>query len=119
MDDELKPVPIICGMDRWSHEFWYGSLNLCLKCRQKAEEMPKKKAEKKITDFLKTKRSKKDLEVALSVLREFKSCESMDEFLGISLGAWAKLEQLEEFLEHLTSGKELRTDTKEYMQEKP
>jgi hypothetical protein len=67
-----------------------------------------------ITDFLKTKRSKDELRVALDVLREFKGCESMEEWVGIMFSAWAKLEQLEEFLDHLVNGAELREDTKRY-----
>lgn len=65
-----------------------------------------------ITDFLRTERSMSELESALAIVREFKGCESQDEWLNISFVAWAKLEQLEEFLEHLVEGKELAQDTK-------
>ena len=68
-----------------------------------------------ITDFLKTGYTKQDLETTLQVLKYFKSCESTEEWLGITFGAWAKLEQLEEYLEHLVNGKELQPDTIEYM----
>lgn len=60
-----------------------------------------------IIDFLKTKTPKKDLAIALKVLREFKKCESSSEWLWIPFAAWAKLEQLEEYLDHLANGKEL------------
>ena len=72
---------------------------------------------KKITDFLKTKTSKQDLSVALKVLREFKSCESKEEWLEIQFAAWAKLEQLQEFLEHLVEDRELEEDTVEYIKQ--
>jgi hypothetical protein len=68
-----------------------------------------------ITDFLKTKRPKKDLKITLEVLKEFKSCESWDEYLEIWFSAWAKLEQFEEYLEHLVNGKPLQQDTIDYM----
>lgn len=68
-----------------------------------------------ITDFLKTNRSKADLEIALTVLREFKENESAEEYFGIWFMAWAKFEQLQEFLEHLVEGKKLQQDTIEYM----
>ncbi len=71
----------------------------------------------KITDFLKTETSKEELTIALKVLREFKACESENEWLWISGLAWTKLEQLEEFLVHLVEGKELEEDTKRYMNE--
>jgi hypothetical protein len=79
--------------------------------------MPAETAPKKITDFLQTKRSKLELRTALAVLREFKECESMEEWLGISFSAWAKLEQLEEFLAHLVEGAPLLPDTLAYMEE--
>lgn len=68
-----------------------------------------------ITDFLKTTRSKDELNHALEVLREFKGCESQDEWLMISFAAWAKLEQMEEFLAHLVEGAPLADDTVAYM----
>jgi len=68
-----------------------------------------------ITDFLKTARSKDELKHALEVLREFKECESQEEWLAIWSGAWAKLEQLEEFLSHLVEGAPLADDTVAYM----
>lgn len=68
-----------------------------------------------ITEFLKTKRSKNELASALAVLREFKGCETEEEWLAIPFAAWAKLEQLEEFLSHLVEGADLNKDTKEYL----
>lgn len=67
-----------------------------------------------ITDFLDTKRPKKQLQEALEVLKEFKKCESQEEWLMIQFAAWTKLEQLEEFLEHLVNGKKLESDTVKY-----
>jgi len=71
-----------------------------------------------IIDFLKTKRSKEELKIALEILREFKTCESDGEWLGIPFRAWSKLEQLEEYLEYLVESKLLREDTIDYMIEK-
>ena len=68
-----------------------------------------------ITDFLKTDRSKEELVVALDVLREFKGCESGEEWLSAPFISWVKLEQLQEFLEHLCEGKDLADDTKAYI----
>ena len=68
-----------------------------------------------ITDFLKTARSKDELKHALEILREFKASESQEEWVAIPFVAWAKLEQLEEFLAHLVDGDPLANDTVEYM----
>lgn len=68
-----------------------------------------------ITDFLKTERNPDDLKVALNALREFKECHTDKEWLGIDFAAWAKLDQLEEFLSHLVDGVDLADDTKEYI----
>jgi len=68
-----------------------------------------------ITDFLKTQTKKEKLEAALEVLREFKAGESQEEWLFVPFAAWAKLEQLEEFLAHLVEGAELADDTKAYI----
>lgn len=70
----------------------------------------------KITDFLKTGTSVESLETALKVIREFKSCESNEEWLFVPFMAWSKLEQLQEYLEHLVEGKPLAADTIAYMQ---
>jgi hypothetical protein len=70
-----------------------------------------------ITDFLKTKISKTKLKNTLEVLKKFKQCESLEEWMGITFMAWAKLEQLEEFLEHMVNNKELKEDTIEYMKQ--
>lgn len=68
-----------------------------------------------ITDFLKTRRSIDELSLALDVLNEFKECESQKEYLEIPFYAWAKFEQLEEFLLYLVEGKPLAKDTIEYI----
>ena len=54
-----------------------------------------------IEDFLKTKRDKKDLKIALEVIREFKSHESREEWLAYPILTWVKLEKLEGYLEEL------------------
>lgn len=64
-----------------------------------------------ITDFLKLKISKKDLAKALDILKKFKDCESVGEWLSCSFQSWIKLEQLEEFLEYLVNKKPLKEDT--------
>lgn len=64
-----------------------------------------------IVDFLQTPRTKEELRLALEVLREFKACESEDEWNVTPFAAWAKLEQFEEFLGHLAEGSSLRPDT--------
>ena len=55
-----------------------------------------------LKDFLKTERSVEDLKTALSVIREYKKCESQEEYLSIFFSTWERLEELEEFLETLT-----------------
>ena len=64
-----------------------------------------------ITNFLKTTRTKEELKTALEVLREFKGCQSQEEWLTITVFEWIKLEQLEEFLAHLADGEPLADDT--------
>ena len=71
-----------------------------------------------ITDFLRTTRTKEELATALQVLREFKGCESGKEYLFIPFIAWTKLEQLEEFLDHLVNGAQLKDDTLAYIKSK-
>ena len=68
-----------------------------------------------ITDFLQTARPKAELATALDVLREFKDGESNEEYLGVLFMAWAKLEQLEEFLDHLVNGIPLKDDSVAYL----
>ena len=68
-----------------------------------------------ITDFLQTKRSREELKTTLEIIREFKAHESNEEYLAIPIAAWAKLEQLEEFLAHLVEGKRLQPDTLSYI----
>jgi hypothetical protein len=62
----------------------------------------KKKEATKLEDFLKTKRDKGELKIALEVIRDFKSYESPGEWLHVPFLAWRKLEQLEEYLVFLT-----------------
>lgn len=69
--------------------------------------------EKGIISFLETNRPKKELKLALEVIREFKDYESRHEWLHIPFVAWTKLEQLEEFLKFLTGEGELKKDTLE------
>lgn len=64
-----------------------------------------------ITDFLDTDTSKDDLAIALRVLREFKECESGEEWLMTPFVTWAKLEQMEKFLAHMVEGAALPEDT--------
>lgn len=68
-----------------------------------------------ITDFLKTQRSVDELSLALDVLNDFKKCESQKECIEIPFYAWAKFEQLEEFLLYLVEGKPLEKDTIKYI----
>lgn len=71
--------------------------------------------EPRITDFLTLDIPSADLEATLRVLRQFKECESQLEWLAISFGAWSKLEQLEEFLDHRVNGTPLKPDTLAYI----
>ena len=64
-----------------------------------------------LIDFLKTKRTKEELQLTLDVLREFLDCESTAEYHAIPFEAWAKLEQFYEFLAHLAEGRSLEGDT--------
>jgi len=68
-----------------------------------------------ITDFLETTRSKEELATTLSVVREFKSHESEHEWVSIPIVAWAKLEQLEEYLAYLVEGAPLEQDTIDFI----
>lgn len=72
-----------------------------------------------IIDFLKTKRSLEELRAALDILREFKKCESTEEYLAVPFSAWIKLEQLEEYLAHLALGEPLKADTLAQIEGKP
>ncbi len=69
-----------------------------------------------IINFLNTKTPKEDLEITLRVIREFKNNESALEWGAIPFAAWAKFEQLQEYLEFLVEGKQLEKDTLEYIQ---
>lgn len=53
--------------------------------------------------FLKTTKSRADLCIALDVLMEFKDCENAGEWMMTPFAAWAKLEQLQDYLCLLTS----------------
>lgn len=64
-----------------------------------------------LIDFLKTQHTKEELATTLDVLRAFRNCESDNEYLTIDFAAWAKLEQLQEYLEHLVEGSDLKDDT--------
>lgn len=68
-----------------------------------------------IIDFLKSERTPDELKLALEVLREFKECESASEWGVIPFACWSKLEQLEEFLDHLANNAPLEADTLERM----
>ena len=52
-----------------------------------------------LADFIKTSRTNKELEMALSVIKDFKKCESIEEFMNDVLVSWQKLEMLEKMLE--------------------
>lgn len=67
-------------------------------------------------DFLKTATPKDKLAAALDVLREFKRCESDEEYAHRPFIAWAVFEVLEEYLDHLVDGKPLKPDTIAYIQ---
>lgn len=69
-----------------------------------------------ITDFIKTERPIAELAVALAVIREFKNCENDVEWVAVPFFAWAKLEQLEEFLAHKVDGEPLAADTLAYIE---
>ena len=71
-----------------------------------------------LIDFLNTRRSKEELETALNVIREFKGNEGSEEWLYCPGVAWAKLEQLEEYLDHLVNGVPLEYDTLEQLGKK-
>jgi hypothetical protein len=71
-----------------------------------------------VIDFLQTKTSKEELSSALKVLREFKKCESEEEWMRTLFIAWIKLEQLEEYLAHLVEGAPLNEDTTKYLEGK-
>ncbi len=80
-------------------------LAICPECQFEEGEhsLTCKRNTMSLIDFIKTKRSKEDLKIALEVLTEFKSNESHEEWALTPFMAWAKLEQLEEYLEHLVN----------------
>ena len=71
-----------------------------------------------ITDFLKTKRPKEELKIALDILREFKMDRNAIFYNVNRPKKWMKLEQLEEFLAHLVDGEPLEEDTIAHMSRK-
>ena len=70
-----------------------------------------------LIDFLKTKRTKTELQTALDVIRDFKANESPDEWGMVPFACWVKLEQLQEYLAHLAESKLLKPDTIAFMKE--
>lgn len=54
-------------------------------------------------DFINTKRSTAELETALEVLREFKACESKEEYIVIPFEGWGMFEAYEKFLEEMVN----------------
>ena len=56
--------------------------------------------------FLETKRSRQDLEAALSVIEEFKQLETTVEYMLQPFSLWVRLEQLEDYL-RLLLGKDV------------
>ena len=69
-----------------------------------------------IVDFLAMRHSPHELHVALRLLRAFKECESREEWAATPFTAWGKLEQFEEFLDHLSNGTPLKDDTREHLE---
>lgn len=65
-----------------------------------------------LIEFLKTKRSSKELCSALKVIEEFKSCESPEEYIGHDFCTWSRLEQLEDYLRILTNDGEGKVSDK-------
>lgn len=55
-----------------------------------------------LLEFLKTKRTKEELNIVLDVLKEFKYHESQEEWCFCPLKSWEKLEQFEDYLRLLT-----------------
>jgi hypothetical protein len=64
-----------------------------------------------LIDFLKDGLPVGDAEAALRTIRAFKECESQEEWGRTPCVAWAKLEQLEEYLAHRVEGAPLEADT--------
>lgn len=60
-----------------------------------------------LLDFLQTKRSPAELRTALEVIREFKACESQEEYMGYMFATWHQLEHLEAMLESLLDGTQI------------
>lgn len=56
-----------------------------------------------LLEFLKTKRTKKELNIALDILKEFKNCENLEEWVSCPFYLWTRLEQLEDYLGLLTN----------------
>ena len=57
---------------------------------------------KGLVTFLNTDRNKGELKIALDVIQEFRSKESLEEWGLCPFDCWVKLEQLEDYLKLLT-----------------
>ena len=68
-----------------------------------------------LIEFLKTERTKEELQTTLAVLREFKACRSDAEYMKVPQLSWMRLDQLEEFLAYLANGEALPDDTRAAM----
>lgn len=72
-----------------------------------------------LLEFLKSKRTKEELNLALDILQEFKKHQSQKEWAFCSFESWVKLEQFEDYLRLLTN-RELEevddTKAKEYFE---
>lgn len=68
-----------------------------------------------LIDFLSTTRSKAELKAAYDALMDFKACEGAAERLHVPYDCWIKLEQFEEYLNHLVNGAPLQEDTAKAM----
>jgi len=71
-----------------------------------------------LLEFLKTKRTKEELNLVLDILKEIKSNESKEELAFCSFESWVKLEQFEDYLRLLTNREVEEVDddkAKEYL----
>lgn len=71
---------------------------------------------KGIVRFLQKEFTEDELIHALRLVRIFKQCESQEEWLNINFDAWAKLEQLEEYLAFMNNESALKEDTIRYIE---
>lgn len=63
--------------------------------------------------FLRTERSKEELELALNVLMDFRALESPEEWERCSFESWKKLEQFQNYLQILVGAKLTDIDDEE------